>query len=491
MTNNLKTGAFLLVCALFIAFSTINLNAEITVKKVWDPPTRSIAPHSRVPFIQVEIKSDTTEPLQYLRLDRVGNTEFVKVFKRIVAVDGFSRVITSVEGITLYAEPVFLYFHDTVIQAGESLFITLAGDVKDSTALQPENGKAIGLSVGEIRFGNTETATGIAFQKELSGATHTVDAGLQIGTITGFRSSIPTLNAEVGKGRDLGSLILFVSSGESIRALPSFRVYSSKMPSVQNLLVGVENNKGISWVGVVRPVFGSDGESSSLDTTEYVTLTSGINRFHFRGDVGMAFSSGDTIAISTAPFAWRAKYGETSVYDIPTDGFGTVVGPTVTVRGPRLDVSVKAPSYSWVGADQLNLTVLTIVLDARESSEDIAVTGLPFWYMTAPEWKNDVKKAGYFDGDSDLPGTGTLHGNASSEWITAWSESYPEALRVPKGTLKELQLKIDLAPTASGYYGFGILDGSNFRVTGTETGFNPVVNLRPGWHIIRASQGKG
>ena len=111
--------------------------------------------------------------------------------------------------------------------------------------------------------------------------------------------------------------------------------------------------------------------------------------------------------------------------------------------------------------------------------------------MTATEWKNDVKKAGYFDGDSDLPGTGTLHGNASSEWITAWSESYPEALRVPKGTLKELQLKIDLAPTASGYYGFGILDGSNFRVTGTETGFNPVVNLRPGWHIIRASQGKG
>jgi len=463
----------------------------LTAEKIWDPQSRLIVPRSRVPFIQIQITSGTTEPLQYLRLDRLGNVEFVKVLKRIVAIDGFSRVIASVEGVTLFAEPVFLYFRDTILQAGEPLLITIAGDAKEGTAFQSEAGKSIGLKIGEVRTGNTTNPTSTLYSTDLVGATHLVNAALQIGAILNLKRSGLSFNATVGKERYLGAMRVNTSSVENLRALPSFRVHGNRASEIGNLQLGVAVGESVRWVGLYRTALAPDSRSASFEVNEPVTLPKGGADFFFKGDIGSGFASGGTVAISTTPFEWRENFGEQFSYTIPIEGFGTVVGPTITVKSPRLDVSVETPPYSWVGADQANLTVLTVVLDARESSEDIRVTRLPFWFITAPQLRADVVRTGFFDGSVDLPSTETLHAGNSSDWVSAWSEAYADAVLVPKGFVKRLQLKIDLGPTASGYYGFGILDTSNLRATGAETGFSPFINLQPGWHIIRASQGKG
>lgn len=487
----MKIRNLLALCTLLLPF-TLNATVAVSIEKIWDPGTRFLVAHTRMPFLQIRVTPNTDEPLQYLRLDRTGTAEFARVFTRIVAVDGFSRVIASAEGDALSAEPFYLRFEKTVIQARNPLLLTIAGETKSPIeALSAEAGKSVSLKIGEVRLGNASepsTFSGL----DIRGAVHTVNSSLFVGAITGIYRFGGEENRSIGTGQNLGAMRFTVSSAEDISSLPSFTINTTggTADDIHNL--ALVSSDGGQRISMNITDLSRSGLTAAVEPEKYVTFAKGGAIFYFRGDIGNSFGKeGGTISFATTPSAWRSTYGAAHGYEIPVTSFGTITGPTITVRGPRLDISTKAPPYAWVDADQTGLTVLTYVLDARESSEDIGVTELPFWIVTAPQWRNDVSKARFYVGNTELPGTGTLHSSASSDWSSAYSTAFFPSIIVPQGTTKEIQLKIDLAVSANGFYGFGILDLGNIRAVGVQTGLSPTINLRPGWHIIRASQRKG
>lgn len=225
-----------------------------------------------------------------------------------------------------------------------------------------------------------------------------------------------------------------------------------------NEVSDITNIKLVNQNGVVMA-----GPEDGVDTTDpsgtvtfsNVTFPAGTTVFRLVGRLNSGFVSGDTIQASTTPSGWTTVRGVNTGDTVSLSSFNSALtGALMTVRGGALSISASTqPSARSVIAGAQGFEFARIVLDAGQSGEDVRLSSLPVFLTLTTITANQLSSCNIFDGSTNLTDGTNVTVAAGSNTFTFNNGGYV----VPKGTVKTLSLKCNLATGAtSGSLKWGI-----------------------------------
>ena len=353
-------------------------------------PAASLAPQSaaRVPFTKFTLTAgaDGAVAVSGVTIERVGlgaNT----VFDGIVLLDQDGNIM-DVEK-TLNANNQATIGGNFTVPAGTTRTYTVAGNMDSD--LSQEAGQVIGINVVGIN-----TSATVSGSLPISGAYHTINATLALGTVTAERGvSSPTsdVSKEVGTiGYIFTSIKLNAGSAEKIR-LYSVRFNQSGSAGsgdLKNVMVYVDGT-------AYTPVVSSDGKYYTANFGSGIVIDKGLSKeIMLKGDI--EGGSGRTIAFDIYKYTDINVTGETFNYGItPTDG-GAGFGSTEPVFDAQV---VTVANGSMVISRATSITAQNIAIqqsnqtlggfDVEVKGEPISVGGMVFNFdLSAGEVSTNV-----------------------------------------------------------------------------------------------------
>lgn len=294
----------------------------------------------------------------------------------------------------------------------------------------------------------SEFTTGTPF---FSGSVVTVTAG-SVTTIQ-KATSVPAANVAVNVPNQVLGGFQTDFKGEAI--------------SVQNMVFTVStttgNTFGLTNVTIVDsngavvagPV---DQSGTSLTFSDTVTFPVGVKVYTLKGKLASATPNNTTFSISSTPSSgWTNVTGQTTGNTISLSGAGAFTMNTMTVKAAALAVSVSAtPSAQSIVAGAQGVTFANYQFDASQSGEDVRFSSLAL--TNGGSNTTGATACQLFDGATALnTGSNVVNADASTETFT-----FDQQFIVPKGTVKTLTLKCNVASSATGTFQWGI--------TGTQIG---------------------
>lgn len=467
-----------LIGLLLVALFTINLNAAIAVRKVWQPEPGLAPQKARLNFLQFMLLSDTTERVDgiTIKADTMNSSDY-RVF---LLENGFGDIVGKINTENNQNTPFMPL--SIIVKAGEPVYLTLQADMGRLIS-STYDGTTIGADVIAIW-----TEAEISGSFPLVGARHTFNS-LRIGGINSVGRKGPHQNITAGENQVLGSIEVTTSYSENLLmyGLPVDIHSTGGDPTQIKNLVAVDQNGAV--------IASSQGPLTLRKEYEYakfvlyaekggIVLSKGTSVISFRGDTTEAFSRGGTIAVATNPSEWNV-HGVLYGYKSAVSDLGSVLSATRFVRVPRLDVQTVSPQYAEVQPGVAQVQVFQILLDATQSSEDIRVTALSLIVVALPGWASDLAQYTLYDGSQTV---GWNYSPTPFKSNTANLTFQMSDFFVPKGTKKVLTLKVDISQKASGLYGIGF--GKEITAVGLQSGKNPAIHITPGYTILVSSYGR-
>ncbi len=210
--------------------------------------------------------------------------------------------------------------------------------------------------------------------------------------------------------------------------------------------------------------------SATLTFTDSVTFPVGKRAYVLKGKLTTNWSNDDTIAASTTPSSsWTSITGSVSGQSITASPTTAVTGNTMTVKTATTSLSILAdPASQNVVAGAKTFTFAKIVFDSTASGEDVRFTSAQFNLETDTGSSNPTA-CQLFDGPTAL-NTGTNVQNPTSDGQKTFT--LDNNLTVPKGTVKTISLKCDIAgsATADDTIEWRLTSGASFGATGLISG---------------------
>lgn len=490
-----RNALLALLVGLTVFPNTLDAGVRAWVQSV--PDRIVLAPkNSRVEFLRFVITSDVTEVVSDVLIS--ANTDNIShLLRRIAILNNYGDEVGSIDLYRNEQRALKLSLRDTVVKAGWQEVFTLVGDTQSD--LSGNSGQGVSLDVVGVGTRTRLNSILAAGDYPFKGARYVLNDSLVIGSLGQPERLYRHANVEVGNNQVIGAFDIPVGSQEdlSVRSLP-FTIHTSGNAQAVTAVTLIDE-RGRVIAGPVDSTYAPEWGKAIFRFNEQITLQKGGVKVYFKANVGRDYANGGTITVSLNPADWIEVRGTSYGYEIPTDTLTTTTGPTMYTKGPRLDMSIQADPYVTIAAGSA-INVLTVTLDATQSSEDMRIYSIPLTMATLlPYWATWISFEPYdlASGEAYLGGktVGITETDSNSKMFPVLIplSKNGNPLVVPRGTKKQIGIRA-LPRGGPAVYALGITDIYGQQVNGTKTGIAVWPNWTMGWTIIQVNpvpNGKG
>ncbi|MES2213755.1 MAG: peptidoglycan-binding domain-containing protein [Patescibacteria group bacterium] len=430
-------------------------------------------------FAGVRVTAGSAEQVKLwsVRFNQTGSASSQDLTNVKVYVDGTAYDTTVSSDGKYYSA---LFPGGLLIDKGNSKDLYIQGDIVGSSAsgrtVQFDLYKTTDIYLSGVTYGygitptasntgsvttSSEFTTGTPF---FSGSLVTVTGGSA--TTIQKATSVAAQNVAVNvPGQILGGFTTDIK-GEPISVQSLVFSVSTSAPVTAPLTnVTIVDQNGAVVAGPVDEV-----AAGTLTFTDTVTFPVGQKTYTLKGKLASSFSNGATVAITTNPSTqWTNVTGQTTGNSITlTNGAFTM--NTMTVKSATLAVSVSSsPAAQSIVAGGQGVVLANYQFDASQSGEDVRFSTFA---VNNSGSTSGLSSCQLYDGSTPL-NTGSNVVNPSTATPTFTLDSQ---FVVPKGTVKTLTLKCNVASGAAGPFQFGILGSQITALSATGvTSSNTVV----------------
>ena len=307
-------------------------------------------------------------------------------------------------------------------------------------------------------------------------ATVTISAG----SVTAIQksSSVAAQNVAVNvSDQPLGAFETDIK-GEAINVSGMALTIASTTGSGAGLLTNVTivDQNGTVVAGPVDATYTS-ALVQTVTFTDSVTIPVGKMVYSVKGKLNSNIGNGGTYITTVTPSGWTSPVGDTTGDSITISTSAFTLN-TMTVKAAALAVSVSAtPVAQNITAGAQDFAYANYQFDATQSGEDVRFSSMVADLESSGTFAGDpsnLTSCQLFDGSTAL-NTGSNVVNPSTTATTsddANTFTFDATLVVPKGTIKTLALKCDLANSIANktVYQWGVRDtAANMTVTGVTS----------------------
>ncbi len=326
-------------------------------------PANSLAPQnaSRVAFTTVVLTAGSADvTVNSITVERVGLGQST-VFAGVVLLDSAGLQIGIAK--TLNSNHQAMVGEPWVIKAGTSMTVTVAGNIAADNSTRA--GQVVGLNVVAIN-----TSASVSGSLPISGAMHTVNATLSLGTATLLLASndpnSTSLTKEIGTtGYTFAGVKVTAGSVEQVR-LWSVRWNQSGSASSQDLSNVKVFVDGTSYDTTVS----SDGKYYSAVFTGGLLIDKGLSKeVSIKGDFTGTGSSSRTVQFDLYKNTDLYMSGVTYGYGIIATASGNcnAVASTATDASEFINSSISCASSGTIGTPFLSASKVTIAAGSATS----------------------------------------------------------------------------------------------------------------------------
>lgn len=218
---------------------------------------------------------------------------------------------------------------------------------------------------------------------------------------------------------------------------------------------------------VAGPVDGA--AAKTLTFTDTVTFPVGKNVYTLKAKYGTDIVTNSAVQASTTPSTdWTTVRGVTTGETITPSPTSAVSLSTMTVKAAAITISVSSdPPAQTVVSGAQKFTFAKYLLDAGASGEDIRFPSIPLDFSGTTA--TNLTTCQLYDGATAL-NTGSNILNPSSISSTTLVTFDGVGFTVPKGTVKTLEMKCNIASGATGIYQWGYDPSASPTATGLTSG---------------------
>ncbi len=446
-------------------------------------------------FSSVKVTAGSAEKvvLHSIRWNQSGSAATGDLTNVTVYVDGTAYTPTvSSDGKYYTAD-----FGNIVISKGSSKEISIKGDIVSGSgrtiAFDLYKTTDLNVSGDTYKYGITPPTTGAGFSSTspwYNASVVTVSGG----SITVSKAtSVAAQNIAVNlANQPLGGFDVDVK-GESSSVASMVFTIASTTGSGTGLLTDVSlvGPNGTVVAGPVDGVF-SSSLIQTVTFTDTVTFPVAKGTYTLKGKVATGIGSNGTYSTSFNPAtAWTSITGQTTGNSITASPSGTVTGNTMTVKAAAVTITVSAsPSARNVVSGSQQFTFANYQLSTTASGEDVRFNAFPLAYDTTGT-ATDLTACTLYDGTTALQtGSNTVDPSAVASSTTFTLDA---GLTIPKGTVKTLALKCNIASNATtgSTYAWGFDSSSSPSATGVTSGQSATItkNDSVGQHMTAAAGG--
>jgi len=208
--------------------------------------------------------------------------------------------------------------------------------------------------------------------------------------------------------------------------------------------------------------------AATVTFTDTITFAVGKKTYTLKGKVGTEFANNQTIAASTTPSSdWTTVTGQTTGNSITPSPTSAITANTMTVKSAVTTISVSAtPATQTVVAGAQSYAFANVQFDATASGEDIKFSTIPLTFTNGGT-------ASYITGCTLYDGSTALNtgGNTVTNPTATPTFTLDSNLTIPKGTVKTVALKCNIAgsATTSSTFLFGIPAAASWSGTGVTS----------------------
>ena len=208
--------------------------------------------------------------------------------------------------------------------------------------------------------------------------------------------------------------------------------------------------------------------AATVTFTDTITFAVGKKTYTLKGKVGTDFANNQTIAASTTPSTdWTSVTGQTTGNSITPSPTSAITANTMTIKSAVTTISVSAtPASQTVVAGAQAYAFANVQFDATASGEDIKFSTIPLTFTNGGT-------ASYITGCTLYDGSTALNtgGNTVTAPTATPTFTLDSNLTIPKGTVKTIALKCNIAgsATTSSTFLFGIPAAASWSGTGVTS----------------------
>ncbi len=480
-TSASVVGAFPITGAMHTINSSLTIGTAAMTESSFDPDTSSTKEIGTTgyKFAGVRVTAGSAEQVRLwsIRWNQTGSASSGDLANIMVYVDGVAYPTTvSTDGKYYTAS----FSGGLLIDKGLAKDVYIQGDIVGSGASGRtvifDLYRAVDVYVSGVTYGYgitpTQSQNGTASESTseftsgtpfFSGSKVTISSG-SVTTIQ-KATSVAAQNIAINvPNQVLGGFTTDIK-GEPLSAqgVTFYFNYSAGTAASSNLLTSVslvDSNGAV----VAGPVDAQNvgGVAQKVTFSDTINLPVGQKTYTLKGKVPSSVTTnGVTIVASTTPSAdWSTVTGQTTGNTIASANLpGVFTMNTMTIRTASLAVAVSAsPASQFIVAGAQGLTLANYQLDASQSGEDVRFSSVVLTNGGTLTSSGNLTSCQLWDGSVAL-NTGSNVVNPSSATPTV---TFDQTFVVPKGTVKTLALKCNVAT--------GITGTAIFGITGTQIG---------------------
>ena len=210
-----------------------------------------------------------------------------------------------------------------------------------------------------------------------------------------------------------------------------------------------------------------DGAVQEVVFTDSVTFPLGRQIYTLKGTIDPDVTNGQTLTASTTPSGWTTPTGQNTGNSV-TVSQGVFSMNSMTVRTADLNITMSTQPVSQnIVAGGQDVLFAQPQLDASQSGEDIRLSQLPLRLTSAGGAAvTDLTGCQLFD-EASVLNTGS---NVPTTLDGTDIFSFDAPLTIPKGVVKTLSLKCDVATAGTGNHIWSVNSGDTFNATGVTSG---------------------
>jgi len=235
--------------------------------------------------------------------------------------------------------------------------------------------------------------------------------------------------------------------------------------------VSLYDNNGAVVAGPVdaTDATATDG-NQTVTFTDTVTFPIGTNTYIIKGKVPTGTGTNMTYAASFTPStAMTTVTGQTTGNTITPSPASAITMNTMTVKSTSLAISVSADPVAQTVVAGGTFAFANYYFDATASGEDIKMVSIPLAYNAYGGTATNLTSCQLYDGSTSLT-TGSNIVNPSAAGSSTSFTFDGTGLVIPKGTIKTISLKCNVAGGATGSYAWGVDASATFSGSGLTSG---------------------
>ncbi len=287
-------------------------------------------------------------------------------------------------------------------------------------------------------------------------------------------NKVPAANIPIDQSDTLVGGFLFDVKGEPVQISKFDLTFT---------FTGTGTSTDVTQVKLIRDDTGGivagpkDPASGIVSWTDTWTAPKGETHLLVKAKLDTTFATDDTVKVSVDPNDKLTVKGEVTGLSITASPTSAVDSNTQTVKGGSLKMSVAdTPAAQNVVRGVNGFHFGTFILDAGASGENVRITSVKLTDTVSKDAiETEVNSCILYDGATQL-NTGSDVVNPTDDSGTDTAEEYSFTLTnnliVPKGTVKKIDMKCNIASsaTANSIHQWGLTVADSAGVTGSPSG---------------------